>query len=490
MLKPIVRVSSFLGKEIREILRQPWLVVRLILGPFLILLLVGLGFNNQARVMRALFVVPADEPQVAPQVEQYATDLGPQLQYMGQTVSKDEALQRLRIGQVDLVVVYPPHAYQTVKNGSQATLELYHNEIDPTQAAYVDQLGRVYVAEINRRILMQFAAEAKQQSGDAKGNLAQARSAADSARSAAAAGDNARAQEELARANSSLDQATALLGATALIMGGMGQGLGAGPVQSPAAAPAGANDQSSVDTRAQAVSSDLDRMDKQLADFENVPPDVMVSPLTTVTKSIAPFTPAFVIFYAPGVLALILQHVAISIASLALVREKVFGALELFRVAPITAFEIMLGKYGSYLLFVGVLAAILTASAIYILGVPLLGTVAWLVASLLLLIFASLGYGFAISATSGTDSQAVQASMLVLLASMFFSGFVFPLMQILVPVRYIGYLLPVTYGIISLQNVMLKGVPPPWIFLVALGVMGLVLFVFSWWRYRRSMVRA
>ena len=118
------------------------------------------------------------------------------------------------------------------------------------------------------------------------------------------------------------------------------------------------------------------------------------------------------------------------------------------------------------------------------------GAVAWLVASLLLLIFASLGYGFAISATSGTDSQAVQASMLVLLASMFFSGFVFPLMQILIPVRYIGYLLPVTYGIISLQNVMLKGVPPPWIFLVALGVMGVVLFVFSWWRYRRSMVRA
>ena len=108
--------------------------------------------------------------------------------------------------------------------------------------------------------------------------------------------------------------------------------------------------------------------------------------------------------------------------------------------------------------------------------------------SLFLLIFASLGFGFAISATSGTDSQAVQASMLVLLASMFFSGFVFPLLQILVPVRYIGYLLPVTYGIINLQNVMLKGIPPPWYFLVALGVMGVVLFVFSWWRYRRSMM--
>ncbi len=489
MLKPIVRISSFLGKEIREILRQPWLVVRLILGPFLILLLVGLGYSNQARVMRAMFVVPANEPDVAPLVEKYATSLGPQLQYVGQTVSKEEALQRLRLGQVDLVVIYPPHAYETVKNGSQATLELYHNEIDPTQAAYVAQLGQVYVGELNRRILLQYAAQAKQQSGDAKGNLQEARTAAESARQAAAAGDNARAQEELARANTSLDHATALVGATALIMGGVGQGLGIGQV-APAATPAPTNDQASVDTRAQRVSSDLDRMDQQLAEFENVPPDVMVSPLATETKSIAAFTPSFVIFYAPGVLALILQHVAISIASLALVREKVFGAIELFRVAPITAFEILLGKYGSYLLFVGFLGAILAAAMIYLLGVPLLGALGWLVLSFFLLIFSSLGIGFAISATSGTDSQAVQASMLVLLASMFFSGFVFPLAQILVPVRYIGYLLPVTYSIMNLQDVMLKGVPPPWYFLAALGAMGVLLFVFSWWRYRRSMVRA
>jgi ABC-2 type transport system permease protein len=489
VLKPFVRISSFLGKEIREILRQPWLVVRLILGPFLILLLVGLGFNNQARVMRALFVIPANEPQVGPTVEQYATNLGPQLQYMGETTNRDEAFQRLRNGQVDLVVVYPPHAYQTVKDGSQATLELYHNEIDPTQAAYVDQLGRVYVAELNRRILMQFAAQAKDQSSQANGNLQEARSAADSARSAAAAGDQARAQQELARASSSLDQATALLGAASLIMGGMGQGLGSGAPQ-PQLLPDTGGDQASVDTRTQQVSSNLDRLDQQMAEFQNVPPDVMVSPLATETKSIAPFTPSFVIFYAPGVLALILQHVAVSIASLALVREKVFGAVELFRVAPIRAVEIMIGKYGSYLLFVGVLGAILTALMIYLLGVPLLGQVSWLVLALVLLIFASLGYGFAISATSGTDSQAVQASMLLLLASMFFSGFVFALVQILVPVRYIGYLLPVTYGIISLQDIMLKGVPPPWYYLAALGGMGVLLFVFSWWRYRRSMLKA
>jgi len=118
LFRPIVRVSAFLSKEIREILRQPWLVVRLVLGPFLILLLVGLGYSNQPRVLRAIFVVPVDEPQVASQIEAYASNLGEQLVYAGQTVSVDEALSRLRIGQADLVVVYPSRAYATVQSGS------------------------------------------------------------------------------------------------------------------------------------------------------------------------------------------------------------------------------------------------------------------------------------------------------------------------------------------------------------------------------------
>lgn len=489
MPKSIIRTASFLSKEIREILRQPWLVARLVLGPFLILLLVGLGYTGQPRVMRAMFVVPTDEPEVAAQIDQYMHDLGPQLNYVGQTKSREEALARLRAGDIDIVVVYPAKAYQTVLSGSQAVLELYHNEIDPGLASYVNQLGKVYVGEMNRRILTFFAAEAKNKGAAAKANLEEARSAAENARSAAEAGDNERAQTELARANGSIDQATALMAATVLIMGGVGQGLG---IERDAVKPTAEetlSDQAMVDARVEQANRNLAALDDQLARFENVPPEVMVSPLATETKTIATFAPSFVIFYAPGVLALILQHVAISLASLALVREKLFGAIELFRVAPITAFEILLGKYGSYLLFVGFLAVVLTVSMIYLLGVPLLGSVAWLALSLALLIFASLGIGFAISATSRSDSDAVQFSMLVLLASMFFSGFVFPLQSILVPMQYIGFLLPVTYSIPNLQNVMLKGIPPFMPFLVALALLGLLLFVFAWWRYRRALMR-
>jgi ABC-2 type transport system permease protein len=59
--------------------------------------------------------------------------------------------------------------------------------------------------------------------------------------------------------------------------------------------------------------------------------------------------------------------------------------------------------------------------------------------------FTSLGIGFAISIGSQTDSQAVQYSMIILLASVFFSRFIMNLDLLWLPVRVISWLLPTTY---------------------------------------------
>jgi len=49
---------------------------------------------------------------------------------------------------------------------------------------------------------------------------------------------------------------------------------------------------------------------------------------------------------------------------------------------------------------------------------------------------------------------------LVLLAGLFFSGFILPIDGLSPPVRIISWLLPVTYGIASFQDVMLRGLAP------------------------------
>jgi ABC-2 type transport system permease protein len=105
------------------------------------------------------------------------------------------------------------------------------------------------------------------------------------------------------------------------------------------------------------------------------------------------------------------------------------------------------------------------------------------------LLYTSLAMGFAISTISQTDSQAVQYSMIVLLASIFFSGFFIALHLLLPGVHIVSWLLPATYGTALLQDVMLRGLPPEPLLLIGLILYGVLLFTFAWWRLRRLMAR-
>src|SRR5262249_22300405 len=122
----------------------------------------------------------------------------------------------------------------------------------------------------------------------------------------------------------------------------------------------------------------------------------------------------FMTFYAPGVLALIVQHIAVTLAALSLVRERLLGAMELFRVAPVSLRQVLIGKYLGYTLFIAIITAALMCLLVFTpLAVPFLGSVLLFVGLAALFALASLGIGFVISAWSSSDSQAVQLSMLV-----------------------------------------------------------------------------
>lgn len=100
-------------------------------------------------------------------------------------------------------------------------------------------------------------------------------------------------------------------------------------------------------------------------------------------------------------------------------------------------------------------------------------------------LFSSMGIGFAISIISETDSQAVQYSMIILLASVFFSGFFMSLDMLRAPVQVISWLLPTTYGTLLLRSIALRGIDPNWGLLAALIALGLVLMLVSWRLMRR-----
>ena len=121
------------------------------------------------------------------------------------------------------------------------------------------------------------------------------------------------------------------------------------------------------------------------------------------------------------------------------------------------------------------------------LDVPVVGSYAWVAAIIALLIFSSLGMGFLASQLSSSVQQAAQIAMLILLASVFFAGFAFSLDRIEWPVRALSYALPATYGIHSLQDVMLRGFEPRLLDVGVLAGIGVVLLIVNVVLLRRSM---
>jgi ABC-2 type transport system permease protein len=181
--------------------------------------------------------------------------------------------------------------------------------------------------------------------------------------------------------------------------------------------------------------------------------------------------------------ALLLQHLAVTFAALSLVRDRSLGLYEMFRVGPISAVEILVGKYVAYLFLGAAVGAGLIATAVYGLDVPFAGSVAWAAITVLLVLAAGLGLGIVISQISRSESQAVQFGMLTLLAGLFFGGFTLDLDALSYPVKALSWALPVTYGIRMLQDVMLRGVDPSRAettgcaaLALAYGTLGVVLF--------------
>jgi len=226
------------------------------------------------------------------------------------------------------------------------------------------------------------------------------------------------------------------------------------------------------------------------AEATRIPPDVIASPTTTETVNIAPTQPGVVTYFGAAALALILQHMAVTLVALSLVRERTTGRLEVFRVAPVSAIEVLLGKLIAYAILNAVVAAVVVALMVELLHIPMLSGPAPIAAVIMLLTVASLALGLAIAVLSDTERQAVQLSLLVLLASVFFSGFVIGVEEFLPHARAIAYALPVTHGIALLQDLMLRGSTSAFWEVGLLGAIAAVLLALSWALLRRNMQRA
>lgn len=392
--KMALRLLSLVGKELVEIMRRPGALVSLVLGPFLIMVIFGLGYNGVRRPLETVVVIPPGSG-LPTDVATYEQLAGGGLHVTAVVPDEKQAEQGLAQGTTDVVVIAPADAQAQFKAGKQTVIRVVVDTVDPIRANYAGFLANNLANAVNQTIIRQAVGEGQD--------------------AAIAAGN---------------------------------------------------------------------------PDAAKIPPDVVAAPTRADVQNAAPSQPAVVAYFGPAVLALILQHLAVTLVALALVRERTSGVIEVFRVAPVNAWEVMAGKILAYVLVGSAIAAITLWLLVGVLRIPMLGDPLVLAATIGLLLIASLGLGLLIAVVSDSERQAVQLSLLLLLASVFFSGFVLAISEFSEPVRVAAYLLPVTSAIGLLQDLMLRGVAAETWRLGVLGAIAIVTLFVAWRGLRREMAGA
>jgi len=158
----------------------------------------------------------------------------------------------------------------------------------------------------------------------------------------------------------------------------------------------------------------------------------------------------------PGLTGIILTMTMILFTSIAIVRERERGNLELLITTPIQPMELMVGKIIPYI-FIGLLqVTIVLGLGHWIFDVPINGGVLSILTATLLFIAASLALGLLISTIAQTQMQAMQMTVFILLPSILLSGFMFPYEAMPIIAQYIAEVLPATHFIRMIRAIVLR----------------------------------
>ncbi|WP_420451457.1 ABC transporter permease [Ilumatobacter sp.] len=492
----VVQTVGFIRKETLEVLRQPRLLLVMVVGPFLVLALFAVGFDQQNTVLSTVFVGPPDGPYES-SVEEFADDLRRYVDSAGYTSDLVGARNDLADGEIDLIVIFPEDPAESVLAGERATISVLHDKIDPIQQTTVEVSAQVAVQELNATILERVVGGAQTELVKYEDSISEASTLVDRFAEARESGDldaMRSTADELDRNGGDLDQVVTTSDSIVTAFGGedgRGEELDdlVGLIE---------EYRTSVDQLAELgedaspseierVRSALSAIDERGGEVTTLDPAVLVRPFTGETESFQRESISIQSFFAPAAIALLLQHMVLTFAAMSLVSDRSLGLFELYRVGPIRSGRILLGKAVAFLLIGAAAAAVLLAAVRFGLGIPFRGGVEWVALTIVGLVVSSIALGMLISMVAKSDTQAVQYALLALLAGLFFSGFFLDLDAFRYPFKAIAWTMPVTYGVRLLRDVMLRGTDPAVIDLVGLITLTVVYGGLSWVLFSRRL---
>ena len=186
--------------------------------------------------------------------------------------------------------------------------------------------------------------------------------------------------------------------------------------------------------------------------------------------------------FVPGVLGMILMLICAMMTSIAIVREKETGTMEILLVSPIKPIYVILAKVVPYFILSCVNLSTVLLLSVYVLNVPIAGSLFWLIMVSLLFIFVALSLGLLVSTLTNTQLAAMLVSgMVFMMPVMLLSGMIYPIENMPDILQGISHIIPVRWYISAVKGLMIKGVGVEYVLkeISILVLMAVVLITFS-----------
>ena len=163
--------------------------------------------------------------------------------------------------------------------------------------------------------------------------------------------------------------------------------------------------------------------------------------------------------FVPAIMGMLLILICAMMTSISIVREKERGTMEVLLVSPVRPLMVIIAKAVPYLVLAFAILITILLMARFVLGVPLQGSLFWILAVSTLYILLALSLGLLISNVAQTQLVALLLSAMVLLMPVvMLSGMLFPVESMPTILQWISAIVPPRYYIQAMRKLMIMGV--------------------------------
>jgi len=162
--------------------------------------------------------------------------------------------------------------------------------------------------------------------------------------------------------------------------------------------------------------------------------------------------------FVPGVMGMVIMLICAMMTSISIAREKEMGTMEILLVSPMKPLLIILSKAVPYFFLSCINLLTIILFAVFLLGVPIAGSMTALLTVSLIYIFVSLSIGLLISSVATSQVMALLLSgMALMMPVMYLSGMMFPIENMPLPLQWVAQIIPAKWYIVAAKNIMIKG---------------------------------